>query len=174
MGNKHKPLSASGAKAEENARDMNASLKSSDAGTAAAAGGSSEAEGAEVAKGAEGTIGNRDEIQDYILSEPDETHREALAWFIAYMGKTHPGLKPVISYGIPTYKLGGKRRYVAFSLAKDHYTFHSTDFDIIDELRGKIPGAGKGRGSIHLKYDDPAVWAVVVAAIAAIVSRKGD
>lgn len=165
MGNKHKPLSASGAKAEENARDMNASLKSSDAGTAAAAGGSSEAEG---------TIGNRDEIQDYILSEPDETHREALAWFIAYMGKTHPGLKPVISYGIPTYKLGGKRRYVAFSLAKDHYTFHSTDFDIIDELRGKIPGAGKGRGSIHLKYDDPAVWAVVVAAIAAIVSRKGD
>lgn len=106
MGNKHKPLSASGAKAEENARDMNASLKSSDAGTAAAAGGSSEAEGAEVAKGAEGTIGNRDEIQDYILSEPDETHREALAWFIAYMGKTHPGLKPVISYGIPTYKLG--------------------------------------------------------------------
>ena len=44
--------------------------------------------------------------------------REWLLYFIRYMREVHPGLEEVISFKMPTYKLGsGKmRNYISFSL----------------------------------------------------------
>lgn len=51
-------------------------------------------------------------------------------YFISYMREKHSGLEEVISFKMPTYKLGsGKlRNYIAFSPAKNHFSMHTMDF----------------------------------------------
>ncbi|MFB0917942.1 MAG: hypothetical protein QMB63_02580 [Clostridiaceae bacterium] len=112
------------------------------------------------------------EVKAYLNAIHDEEKKEDVLFFLNYMRLNHPEIIPVISYGIPMYKLEGKQRYVAFSNASNHYTFHSTDFDIIDELRSKIKGSGKGKGSVQLKYGMDEYRDLIIEAIETIVKRK--
>lgn len=111
------------------------------------------------------------EIQGYLNSIKKDEKREDVLFYLNYMRENHPDITPVISYGIPTYKLSGKRRYIAFSNAINHYTFHSTDFDVIDELREKIKGSGKGKGSVQLKYGVIEYRELILDAMERIINR---
>ncbi len=61
------------------------------------------------------------EVNNYI-STLLEIEKDWMIYFINYMRENHPELEEVISFKMPTYKLGsGKlRNYIAFSPAKNH------------------------------------------------------
>jgi uncharacterized protein YdhG (YjbR/CyaY superfamily) len=71
-------------------------------------------------------------INDYINSF-DGVKKEWLTPFITFMRERFPNVQETISYQMPTYKFNGK--YIAFSVAKDHFFFHILDFEMIEELK---------------------------------------
>ncbi len=74
--------------------------------------------------------------------------------------RTHyPGIPEVISYQMPMYKFGGT--YIAFSTAKSHFTFHTLDFERIEELKTLLPKASFGKGSAKVKYTDKAAQPIL-------------
>ncbi|MBN2005359.1 MAG: hypothetical protein JXA21_18525 [Anaerolineae bacterium] len=95
--------------------------------------------------------------EEYLASvgEPGRTWLEE---FFAYMREKHPELKITMFRQCPMYKfkqsyLDG---YVMFTVAKTHFTFHTLDFDLIEEMKSKMPRAGFGKGSIKVKFTDTA------------------
>jgi uncharacterized protein YdhG (YjbR/CyaY superfamily) len=90
-------------------------------------------------------------IDEYINSYKGEP-KEWLITFVAFMRENYPDIPEIISYQIPTWKFN--RTYIAFSVAKDHFTFHTLDFKTIEELKTLLPRAKFGRGSAKVKYTD--------------------
>lgn len=99
--------------------------------------------------------------------------REWMEFFVDHMRKEHPDLKEVISYQIPTYKLGtGKlRNYIAFSPAKKHFSMHSMDFEYMALLKEKLAKPGKGKGCVNIPYSNIEEREIVIIAIEEIVKR---
>jgi hypothetical protein len=73
--------------------------------------------------------------------------------------------------GFPTVAPDG--RYIAFSVAKEHFTFHTLDFEAIDELKALLPEAKFGRGSAKIKFSDRAAIPVLFDMCGKIVARAG-
>ena len=78
--------------------------------------------------------------------------KEWLMTFVSYMRETYPQIAEVISYQIPMYKF--RKTYVAFSIAKDHFTFHTLDFDQIEALKERLPRAKFGKGSAKIPFNE--------------------
>lgn len=107
-------------------------------------------------------------VDDYVNGF-EGAPREWLDTFVGFMRERFPALQEVISYGIPTYKFG--RMFIAFSIAKDHFTFHTVDFEMIEELKARLPKAKFGKGSAKVKFADKAAIPVLFEAAREIVSR---
>lgn len=107
-------------------------------------------------------------VDDYI-ARFDGEKREWLETFVAFMRETYPELPERISYGMPMWKFGGT--YVAFSVARDHFTFHTLDFDVLEALKAQLPGASFGRGSAKVKFAERAAIPVLRQACRTIVER---
>lgn len=58
----------------------------------------------------------------------------------------------------PMFKFGPSYldRYLMFTAAKAHFTTHALEFDLIEQLKDRLPGARFGKGSIKVRYDDEA------------------
>ncbi len=108
-------------------------------------------------------------VDDY-LGRFEGEQREWLTTMIGYMRKNHPDLQETISYQIPTYKFDGQ--YIAFSVAKDHFTFHSLDFEVIEELKQLLPQAKFGRGSAKIPFSDRDAIPVIFEACERIIERN--
>lgn len=91
---------------------------------------------------------------DEFVSAYDGEAREWLDIFVTFMRQNFPEAQEVISYQIPTWKFPGKKMYIAVSLAKAHFTFHTLDFDMIEELKGLLPKAQFGKGSAKVPYSE--------------------
>jgi len=50
------------------------------------------------------------------------------------------------------FKVG--KSYVFFTVAKTHFTVHTLDFDIIENMKTLLPKAGYGKGCIKVKFTD--------------------
>lgn len=90
-------------------------------------------------------------LQAYIDSVP----MPAKVWleeFSAYMAETHPDIAPVMFRQRPMYKVG--KSYVMFTVAKDHFTFHTLNFELIEALKEKLPKASFGKGSAKVRFTD--------------------
>lgn len=74
--------------------------------------------------------------------------------FVEHMRKHYPQLEEVISFQMPTYKLGSgpNRKYIAFGTAKHHFSLHTTDFEYIVHLKTKLKHGGKGKGCVNVKF----------------------
>ncbi len=94
-------------------------------------------------------------------------------FFVDYMRKNYPELPEVVSFQMPTFKLGSgeNRHYIAFSTAKAHFSMHSMDFDYMAELKSRLKNGGKGKGCVNVKYTDVQEREVLISAIKDIVAR---
>ena len=110
-----------------------------------------------------------DTVNDYI-NNYDGIKRQWLLKFVTFMRKNFPEIKETISYQIPTYKFN--KMYIAFSIAKSHFTFHTLDFEMIEELKILLPGAKFGKGSAKIKYSDIDTIPVLFDMCKKIVNRN--
>lgn len=117
-------------------------------------------------------MSNKNEVNSY-MEKLIGNEREWMEFFVDYMRKEHPELEEVISYQIPTYKLGtGKlRNYIAFSPAKNHFSVHSMDFEYIALLKEKLAKPGKGKGCVNIPYTNIEERDIIIIAIEEIIKR---
>jgi uncharacterized protein YdhG (YjbR/CyaY superfamily) len=108
-------------------------------------------------------------VNEYVNNYEGEK-KEWLVTFITYMRENFPDISEVISYQIPTYKFN--HTYIAFSIAKEHFTFHTLDFEMIEELKTLLPRAKFGKGSAKVKFDDHDSIPILKKMIHKIVKRK--
>jgi uncharacterized protein YdhG (YjbR/CyaY superfamily) len=109
-------------------------------------------------------------VDDYV-NRYDGEKKEWLTTMVTFMRQTFPGAKETISYQMPMYKFDGQ--YIAFSVAKDHFTFHTVDFEMIEELKSLLPKAKFGRGSAKIDYSDRAAIPVLFDMCKRIAARSG-
>lgn len=113
------------------------------------------------------------EVDNY-LEGLNSLEKEHIGFLVKYMRENHSDLEEVISFQMPTYKLGSgkERNYVAFSYAKNHYSLHTMDFEYIQALKEKLSKPGKGKGCVNIKYNDIDEQNKVLTAIEEIIERK--
>jgi uncharacterized protein YdhG (YjbR/CyaY superfamily) len=110
-----------------------------------------------------------DSVDEYV-NNFEGVKKEWLTIFITFMHENFPDIKETISYQMPTFKFNGT--YIAFSIAKDHFSFHSIDFEMIDELKKLLPNAKFGRGCAKVKFEDRASIPVLFNTCKKIVQRN--
>ena len=108
-------------------------------------------------------------VNDY-LSRFDGIQNEWLLTFITFMRENFPNIQETISYQMPTYKFNGI--YIAFSVAKDHFTFHTLDFEMIEEFKLQLPNSKFGKGCAKVKYNDKAAIPILFDLCKKIVDRS--
>jgi len=97
--------------------------------------------------------------------------KEWVVTFVTFMRENYPNIKETISFQIPTYKFNGM--YIAFSAkAKEHFTFHSIDFEMIEELKKLLPNAKFGKGCAKIKYEDKAAIPILCDMCRKIIERS--
>lgn len=113
------------------------------------------------------------EVDAYLAALSGDA-QQWLRFFVQYMRDNHAELDEVISFKMPTYKLGsGKlRNYIAFCPAKRHLSMHTMDFAYIEQLKGRLASPGNGKGCVHVKYNNPAERAILLEGIEEIIRRK--
>ena len=113
------------------------------------------------------------EIDEYLMRlQGDE--REWSEIFVHYMRENYPKLEEVISFQMPTYKLGsGKaRNYIAFGFGKSHFSLHSMDFEYIAGLKEKLSKPGKGKGCVNVPFNKLDEREILFKAIDDIIARR--
>lgn len=108
-------------------------------------------------------------VQEYVESFGG-IGREWLDTLMTYMHKHHPELRETLSYQIPTFKFG--KMYIAFSLAKTHFSLHTLDFEMIEQIKGQLPQAKYGKGCVKVKYANREEIPTLFQAIDLIVERN--
>lgn len=111
---------------------------------------------------------------DIYLTEFEGDSKEWLTTFVNYMRNKYPQLEEVISFKMPTYKLGSgkERNYIAFSVGKNHFSLHTMDFDYINILKEKLSRPGKGKGCVNVPFKNVDEREIIFHAIDEIISRK--
>jgi len=111
-----------------------------------------------------------DLVNNYIDNLEDEK-RKWVVTFVTFIRENYPNIKETISFQIPTYKFNGM--YIAFSAkAKEHFTFHTIDFEMIEELKKLLPNAKFGKGCAKVKYEDKAAIPVLCDMCRKIIERN--
>jgi len=108
-------------------------------------------------------------VEEYV-NQFDGIKKQRLETLIEFMRTNFPEARETISYQMPMFKLNGS--YVAFSAAKNHYTFHTLDFDLIEELKTQLPRAKFGKGSAKVPYDDEEALPVLFEYCRKVVERS--
>lgn len=111
---------------------------------------------------------------DHYIETLSGQEKDWMQFFVEYMRTRHGDLEEVMSFKMPTFKLGsGKlRNYIAFSPAKNHFSMHSMDFDYIAILKEKLAKPGKGKGCVNVSYANLSERTILTQAIEEIVRRK--
>lgn len=110
-------------------------------------------------------------VEEY-LATLQSPGRDWVNSFVEFMHREFPEVSEGISYQIPTYKFGNN--YVAFSAAKEHFTFHTLDFEYLEMLKVMLPRARFGKGSAKVDYTDKEARGVLRASIRMIIHRAGQ
>lgn len=108
-------------------------------------------------------------VDEYINSFEGEK-REWLNTMVTFMRQNFPDIRESIFYQMPAFRFDGQ--YIAFSVAKDHFSFHTLDFEMIEELKGRLPKAKFGKGSAKIKYSDRAAIPILFDICRKIVDRS--
>ncbi len=108
-------------------------------------------------------------VDDYINSFEGEK-KEWLTTMVTFMRQNFPELQETIFYQMPAFKFDGQ--YIAFSVAKDHFSFHTLDFEMIEELKILLPNAKFGRGSAKIRFTDRAAIPILFEMCRKIIARS--
>ncbi len=108
---------------------------------------------------------------DEYVNNFDGVKKEWLTTFVSFMRQNYPDIQETISYQMPTYKFN--HSYIAFSArAKDHFSYHSLDFEMIEALKGLLPNAEFGKGCAKIRYDDTAAIPILFDMSRKIIDRN--
>lgn len=107
-------------------------------------------------------------VEDYI-DRFDGDKKEWLTTMVQFMRANFPELQETLFYGMPAFRFDGQ--YIAFSVAKEHFTYHTLDFGMVEELKTRLPQAGFGRGSVKVRFADREAMPVLFEASREIVER---
>jgi hypothetical protein len=94
-------------------------------------------------------------FEEYIESV-GEDGKNWLNEFYKYMKEKHPTNKVSMFRQRPMYKFGEKYTdgYVMFTIAKEHFTLHILDFELVEKAKTRIKKASFGKGSIKVKFSE--------------------
>lgn len=109
---------------------------------------------------------------DEYINQFESKQKQWIIEFVAYMREKHPEITETLSYKIPTYKFSNT--YIAFSIAKNHFTFHTLDFDCIEMLKDQLPKATFGKGCAKIKYTDKEAKQILFQMFEYIIKRHKD
>ncbi len=76
--------------------------------------------------------------------------RDWLEEFLDYMKKEHENITPVMFRQRPMFKVG--KSYILFSVAKEHFTIHTLNFELLEDLKNRLPKNSYGKGCIKVKF----------------------
>jgi uncharacterized protein YdhG (YjbR/CyaY superfamily) len=110
-----------------------------------------------------------DTVTEYINSF-DGVKKEWLNTFVTFMRENFPEIPEKISYQMPMFKFNGQ--YIAFSVAQDHFSFHTLDFEMIEELKTLLPRVKFGRGCAKIKFTDKDAIPLLFEMCKKIVNRN--
>lgn len=110
-----------------------------------------------------------DAVNNYI-NRFEGIKKEWLTTFITFMRENFPEAQETISFQMPMFKFNGK--YIAFSIAQEHFSFHSLDFEMIEEIKSLLPKAKFGKGCAKVKFDDQAALPILFEMCRKIVARS--
>ena len=105
-------------------------------------------------------------VDDYIDAQPAAVRAKLLRLRKAITDAL-PGADEEISYGMPTYKLGGKR-VIYFAVWKDHYALYGSMGGVVAELKDELAGYETAKGTIKF----PLAGAVPVKLIGRIARMR--
>ena len=112
-------------------------------------------------------------IEAYIAQYEGQPAAAWLRRFADYMQHTYPYIPGVIAYQVPLYRFGGIE--VGFWAAKKHFSFHTTAFDMLEELKAQLsPNATYSKSCARVSYDDEATIPVLLAMVDRIVAAYGE
>lgn len=95
-----------------------------------------------------------------------------LTTFVEFMRESYPDVPETIAYQKPTYKF--PKTHIAFSVAKNHFTFHTPDVEGIEELKSILPLAKFGKSSAKVKFVDKSAQPALMSVIDSIVERHSE
>jgi uncharacterized protein YdhG (YjbR/CyaY superfamily) len=92
-------------------------------------------------------------IDAYLAKRP-AVQREALQQLRAQISRLLPDAEESISYGIPTFKLGG-RAVLWYAGWKSHCTIYPLTDSFLAAHEDELTGFGRTKGSLHFTPDAP-------------------
>lgn len=117
---------------------------------------------------------NKHKQVDEHIEKLEGLQRQWLMTFVEHMRINYPELEEVISFQMPTYKLGSgkERNYIAFGIGKNHFSLHTMDFNYISNLKEKLTKPGKGKGCVNVLFSQIEEQEILFEAISEIIQRK--
>lgn len=111
-------------------------------------------------------------VTEYLASLP-EPARGWVQEFVEDTAAHYPSVPPVMFRQRPMFKFGAsyQQGYVMFTAAKAHFTVHSVEFDLIEQLKPRLPRAQFGKGSVKVRFADEAAKPVLREYVAAVMAR---
>ena len=107
-------------------------------------------------------------IDEYLAPlAPDK--RAALQWLRRQIKAAAPGVEECISYGIPSFRLGG-RLLVHFGAAANHCAFYPGA--VVEAHRDALKGYDTSKGTIRFQPDHPLPAALVRKLVKAQMARR--
>jgi uncharacterized protein YdhG (YjbR/CyaY superfamily) len=109
-------------------------------------------------------------VDEYLAGVPDEA-RAALEKVRKAIRATAPGGTEGISYGIPTYKLGG-RPLVGFGASKNHCGFYVMSPAVMDAHRDELQAYDTSKGTIRFPATRPLPTTLVRKLVTARIAEN--
>lgn len=110
-------------------------------------------------------------VDEYLGQVPNE-HRPTLEKLRELIRLLAPEAAESISYGLPTYKIGG-RPLVYFGTAKNHYALYAISGAVRENYSDELSGFSISKGTIRFAYDKPFPSALIKKLVKAqLADRK--
>ncbi|MBN2062095.1 MAG: hypothetical protein JW882_16940 [Deltaproteobacteria bacterium] len=108
------------------------------------------------------------------LASVGEPGRAWLEEFFSYMRERHPDQMITMFRQCPMYKFGKSylEGYLMFTVAKEHFSVHTIDFDLIEEMKTRLPRLAFGKGCVKAKYADVDVIPELKKLCDAVIARS--
>jgi uncharacterized protein YdhG (YjbR/CyaY superfamily) len=110
------------------------------------------------------------DVDEYIASVPAE-HRGTVEKLRRLIAAAAPEASESISYGVPTYKIGG-RPLVYFGTAKPHFALYGVSGIIRETYKEELAGCSMSKGTIRFPWDKPFPAALIKKLVKACLAER--
>jgi uncharacterized protein YdhG (YjbR/CyaY superfamily) len=112
-----------------------------------------------------------DPVETY-LADLDEPRRSTLAELGAMLSELLPDAEPVLAYGAPAFRVGGKN-VAGFAASKSHLSYLPHSGEVLGSLRDDLDGYEWSKGALRFPVDEPLPLDLVVKLVGARMRELG-